>query len=133
MGDLNQAAPPPAQIKIGMKNQSWLIFIEGLDPVKQTRDTTFKGQVDHLSVGPTKPSMAGLMRPQTFLEKKDQLIQKDNFKKISEEYQHDLRERANAFIDSIKAKKVKEQRVHLALLFASPLVIKFQEESSTPK
>ena len=71
-----------------------------------------------------------LLRPQTFFEKKDQLIKDQNIRESSEQFQEELRIRADAMIDSIKAKKAKEQRVHIVLLYASPLVIKFQDENS---
>ena len=65
----------------------------------------------------------------TFVENKTQLIERVNTKEMNEKYQEDLKNRANAFIDSIKERKAQEQRLHLALLFASPLIIKFMDDS----
>lgn len=47
----------------------------------------------------------------------------------TQEYQEELRKRADAFIMSIKEHKMKEQRVHLALMFSSPLLMFFENSS----
>ena len=46
------------------------------------------------------------------------------------QYQEEIRTRVDAFIMSIKEQKAKEQRMHLALLFSSPLLIFFQSQNS---
>lgn len=52
---------------------------------------------------------------------------------MSAEAQIEIRHRADAYIDSIKTRKAKDQRMHIVLLFASPLVIKYQDEMSDNK
>lgn len=42
--------------------------------------------------------------------------------------QEELRLRADAMVDSLKQQKIKSRRVHLAFMFASPLVIFFQKK-----
>lgn len=49
----------------------------------------------------------------------------------SAQYQEELRLRADAMIMSIKESKIKEQRLHLALLFSSPLLIFFETNKKT--
>jgi hypothetical protein len=43
-------------------------------------------------------------------------------------HQEELRQRADAIVDSLKQNKIKSRRVHLAFMFASPIVIFFQKK-----
>jgi hypothetical protein len=77
----------------------------------------------------------GLFRPTTFIDgKQDRLLPKMRspslMKQATNEYQEELKNRAEAFISTIKEHKLKEQRVHLAFMFSSPLLIYFQSKAS---
>ena len=76
---------------------------------------------------------SSFLRHQTFFQNKEKLIDNKPFREMSAEAQIEIRHRADAYIDSIKTRKAKDQRMHIVLLFASPLVIKYQDEMSDNK